>query len=211
MSEQYLMIPVDERVELKAYMIRGAVRRIAVICHPHPLYGGSMDNNVVMAAMEVFRELGWSAVRFNFRGVGSSSGTYADGVGEREDIKTVCRFLRDQPEKPEFLCAVGYSFGAWVALGAAAEGLSVDAQVLISPPMDFMSFETLHPQAVPCLVTLGERDDFCRVATLRDWLKQQPTDVFRPHVVTFPAVDHFYWGAEGLLQTEMRRFLQELG
>jgi uncharacterized protein len=211
MSEQYLMIPVDERVELKAYMIRGAVPRTAVICHPHPLYGGSMDNNVVMAAMEVFRELGWSAVRFNFRGVDGSTGAYGDGVGEREDIKAVCRFLQDQPEKPEFLCVVGYSFGAWVALGVVGEGLSVNAQVLISPPMDFLSFETLRLHTVPCLITLGERDDFCRVATLRDWLEKQPRPAISPQVAIFPGVDHFYWGAERLLQAEMRRFLHELG
>jgi len=211
MSEAFITIPVDEQVELEAHMIRGALPRTAVICHPHPLYGGSMDNNVVMAAMEVYQELGWSAVRFNFRGVGGSTGAYGDGVGEREDLKAVCRFLRDQPQKPELLCVVGYSFGAWVALGATGEGLSVDAQVLVSPPMDFMSFDKLGLQPVPCLVTLGERDDFCRVATLRHWLEKQPASGPRPQVVTFPGVDHFYFGAEGLLQAEMRKFLHELG
>jgi uncharacterized protein len=210
MSEQFLRIPVDEQVELKAHMIRGALPRIAVICHPHPLYGGSMDNNVVLAAMELFRELGWSAVRFNFRGVGGSTGAYADGVGERQDLKAVCRFLRDQPEKPEALCVVGYSFGAWVALGAAGEELSLDAQILISPPMDFMSFDTLCLPTVQCLITLGEHDDFCRVATLRHWLEKQPLAGVSPQVVTFPGVDHFYWGAEGLLQAEMRTFLRNL-
>ena len=211
MSEAFITIPVDEQVELEAHMIRGALPRTAVICHPHPLYGGSMDNNVVMAALDVYQELGWSAVRFNFRGVGGSTGAYGDGVGEREDLKAVCRFLRDQPKKPELLCVVGYSFGAWVTVGATGEGLSVDAQVLISPPMDFMSFDKLDLQPAPCLIALGERDDFCRVATLRTWLERQPAIGARPHVVTFPGVDHFYWGAEGLLQTEMRRFLQELG
>ncbi len=211
MSEQFLMIPVDEQVKVEARLIRGGLPKIAVICHPHPLYGGSMDNNVVMAAMELFRELEWSALRFNFRGVGGSSGAYADGVGEREDIKAVCRFLRDQPEKPEALCVVGYSFGAWVALGAAGEGLSMDAQMLVSPPMDVMSFDKLRLQTVPCLITLGEHDDFCRVPTLRHWLENQSPANIRPQVVTFPGVDHFYWGAEALLQAEMRRFLHELG
>ncbi|HBZ56088.1 MAG TPA: alpha/beta hydrolase [Syntrophobacteraceae bacterium] len=211
MSEPFLMIPVDDQVKVEAHLIRGGLPRVAAINHPHPLYGGSMDNNVVMAAMAVLDELGWSVARFNFRGVGGSSGSYADGIGEREDLKAVCRFLRDQAKQPEALCVVGYSFGAWVTMGAAGEGLSMDAQILISPPMDFMSFETLPVPGIPCLITLGERDDFCRLATLRHWLEKQPEAGIRPHVVTFPGVDHFYWGAERLLKEEMREFLRSLG
>jgi uncharacterized protein len=207
MSEQFLMISVDDRIQLEADLARGTIAKAAAICHPHPLYGGRMDNNVVLAVQAVFQKKGWSTARFNFRGVGQSTGEYAEGLGEREDLKAVCRFLRDQPEKPETLCVVGYSFGAWVALGAIQAGLDVDRLVLVSPPLDSMPFDDLRLPPVQCLITLGERDDFCRVASLQAWLKEQVGTSLNPRMTTFPGVDHFYWGKEGLLQREIEAFL----
>jgi alpha/beta superfamily hydrolase len=207
MSEQSLLITVDHHIELEASLVPGTYSQAAVICHPHPLYGGRMDNNVVLAVQAVFQKHGWSTARFNFRGVGESSGEYAEGIGEREDLKAVCSFLRDQPEKPHTLCVVGYSFGAWVTLGAIQEGLDVDRLVLVSPPLDFMPFNDLRLPPVQCLITLGERDDFCRVASLQAWLKEQAGTSLNLRVATFPGVDHFYWGKEGLLQAEIEAFL----
>jgi alpha/beta superfamily hydrolase len=207
MSEQSLTITVDHQIKLEASLIQGNSSKAAVICHPHPLYGGRMDNNVVLAVQAVFQKHGWSTARFNFRGVGESSGEYAEGIGEREDLKAVCRFLRDQPERLHTLCVVGYSFGAWVTLGAVQEGLDVDGLVLVSPPLDLMPFHDLRLPPVQSLITLGERDDFCRVASLQAWLKEQAGTFPEPRITTFPGVDHFYWGKEGLLQAEIEGFL----
>jgi uncharacterized protein len=208
MPEQSLMIPVDDQITVEARLVPGTLPKIALVCHPHPLYGGSMDNNVVISVQAAFQELDWSAVRFNFRGVGRSSGEYAEGIGECEDLKAVCRFLQDQSEKHHELCVVGYSFGAWAALGAISEGLAMDRLILISPPIDFMPFDRLRLPSVPCLITLGERDDFCRVASLHNWLKEQQESALRAKVATFTGVDHFYWGKEGLLQEQIRVFIQ---
>ena len=207
MSEQSIAIPIDAKITLEARFVPGTLPKAAVICHPHPLYGGRMDNNVVLAVQAVFQQHGWSTLRFNFRGVGQSTGEYAEGAGEREDLKAVCRFLRDQPGPLEGLCVVGYSFGAWVALGAIQEGLAVDRLVLVSPPLDFMAFHDLRLPPVQCLITLGERDDFCRVDSLQTWLKEQSETAPNARVSTFPGVDHFYWGKEGLLQAEIEAFL----
>jgi uncharacterized protein len=166
-----------------------------------------MDNNVVLAVQAAFQEQGWSVVRFNFRGVGRSGGEYADGVGEREDLQAVCRFLRDQTGELDTLCVVGYSFGAWVVLGAIAGGLAVDCLILVSPPLDFIQFDALRLPSVPCLITLGERDDFCRVASLDAWLKDQPETGSQRNVVLVPGGDHFYWGKEGLLKDEIKSFV----
>ena len=211
MPEQSLMIPVDDQMTVEARLVPGILPKIAVICHPHPLYGGSMDNNVVISVQAVFQELDWSAARFNFRGVGRSSGEYAEGIGEREDLKAVCRFLRDQSGKHHELCVVGYSFGACMALGAIAEGLAMDRLILISPPIDFMPFDGLRLPSVPCLITLGDRDDFCRVASLHGWLEGQPASALKPQVATFPDGDHFSWGKEGFLQEQIRLFLRTVG
>ncbi len=208
MSEESLRIAVDDEIILEARLVAGTLPKIAVICHPHPLYGGNMDNNVVLAIREVFRDEGWGAVRFNFRGVGQSSGEYADGIGEQADLQAVCRFLWEQPTKPEVLCVVGYSFGAWVALSAVDAGLALDRLILISPPMDFMAFDQLGMPSALGLITLGERDDFCRVASLQAWLKKHGKAATQTRVATFPGVDHFYWGKEGLLQETIRRFLR---
>lgn len=218
MAEQSLMIPVDEQVKVEARLIRGTLPKSAVICHPHPLYGGNMDNNVVLAAQAIFQRLGWNVVRFNFRGVGHSSGQHANGMGERADLEAVCRFLRSQPGEPDgppdkagILCLVGYSFGAWVAMGAVNDGLTTDSLILVSPPLDFMRFDGLPLPPIPCLITLGECDDFCRVASLRHWLECAPQTGIQRQVSTFSGVDHFYSGREGLLQEEIKGFLQNSG
>jgi uncharacterized protein len=207
--EQNVMIPVNDKNTVEAHLAKGIFPKAAVICHPHPLYGGSMDNNVVLAMQAAFRELGWSALRFNFRGVGRSSGEYADGIGEREDLRAVCRFLREQTDQVDTLCVVGYSFGAWVVLGAIGEGLALDRLILVSPPLDFMQFDGLRLPSVPCLITLGERDDFCRLASLDAWLATQPETGRHRNVVLVPGGDHFYWGKEGLLKDEIKSFTEK--
>ena len=148
-----------------------------------------MDNNVVMAAMEVFQELGWSAVRFNFRGVGGSTGAYGDGVGEREDLKAVCRFLRDQPKKPELLCVVGYSFGARVGLPVAIEDARVKGMVAIAPPLEMYDFDFLKGSKKEKLVIVGNRDLYCPIERLRE-LYQHLEDP--KSLVVIQGADHFF-------------------
>ena len=119
---------------LEAEMQEGSGSGGAVVCHPHPLYGGSMDNNVVEAMVDGFHQAGFTTVRFNFRGVGGSTGRYDEGDGETKDVIYACRFLKDHLGNPARFVLAGYSFGAWVsarALGSA----------LFSP----ISFSSLFP------------------------------------------------------------------
>ncbi len=115
--------------------------RVVVICHPHPQFGGTMENKVVTTLARAATDLGWSAVRFNFRGVGASAGTFDHGEGEREDARAVLVWAERQwPGDPPILA--GFSFGAWVAVRLALD-VSVSRLLTVAPPL----FVTSHEKA----------------------------------------------------------------
>jgi alpha/beta superfamily hydrolase len=208
MSESPLFIPVTSEISLEGRRSTGRLPYGAVICHPHPLYGGSMHNNVVLSLQGAFEAAGWDTVRFNFRGVGRSGGAYGDGDGEVEDVRAVARYLLHGERQMVRWCLAAYSFGTWVALKAVQKGLLPDSMILVSPPIDFLSFEGLALPAIPILITLGERDAFCREHSLTSWLSRQ-----KPHAdgfqrLSLAGTDHFYQGREVSLRQAVLEFLQ---
>jgi uncharacterized protein len=208
MTEKTLMIQVNPEITLEARYTPGIRARAAIICHPHPLYGGSMDNQVVLALQAVFQGLGWGTLRFNFRGVGQSTGAYGDGLGEREDLLAASRALQAEEEEPRAVGLAGYSYGAWVALGAIRQGLKHDALILVSPPVDFLKFDALTLPPVPCLITLGDRDQYCALSSLKTWLNIPEQQKAPTQVEILPGADHFYGGHEIALQCRVRDFLR---
>lgn len=186
----------------------GAGGRAAVICHPHPSYGGSMDNNVVISARDTLAEAGFATLRFNFRGVGGSGGKHADGVGEAEDLGPIMAALASQSGAEVHLAA--YSFGAWVALRATTEGVVAPASVMLfSPPVDFMPFDALALPGCPCLIVVGDRDEFCGLDSLEAWLGAQDTARVSQRVLR--GVDHFYGGGEAGLAGAITDFVTAAG
>lgn len=166
MSTRSLFVGASPR-RLEAVLATAAQPRgVAVVCHPHPQFGGDMDTPVVRRVTDALVQAGWTTLRFNFGGVGESEGSYAGGTGEMDDVVAAVDAVRaaDQP-----LLLVGYSFGAWVALRAVAAGLAVERLVLIGPPFDMVGWESLGalPASVPVSVVVGERDQFCDVARLQ--------------------------------------------
>jgi len=143
-----------------------------VIAHPHPLFGGSMDNNVVWTARQAFRARDWATLRFNFRGVGGSSGTYGDGQGEVEDLITALGWLVAHNLRPCYL--VGYSFGAYVTTQALAHGLEAAGALLISPPLAVMDLSILPQVPGLTLIVVGDRDELCPVAIIPDFTGLPP-------------------------------------
>lgn len=178
----------------------------ALICHPHPLYGGSMDNNVVVAVRNAFRSWGVETLRFNFRGVGGSGGEYGDGEGEVDDVLAASSYLAAKGKT--VLHLAGYSFGAWVALKALKRGLKAASLTLVSPPVDFLSFDGLRLPSIPCLVTVGDRDDFCSALSLKNWIALHPELNLMLEIEVFPHCDHFYGGLESSLSSRIVGFLQ---
>ena len=174
-----------------------------VICHPHPLMGGSMYNNVVETVRDVFSSCDYSTLRFNFRGVGESTGMYDEGRGEMQDILSACEFLKDQDV--EKIILVGYSFGAWVCcrLLEGKPGI-VSSTILVSPPQKYFNFDWTELTNAVDLMICGDSDSFCDADDLRN-----TAEFIHSRLVLLPSTDHFYAGQERLLSECLNRYILE--
>ncbi len=162
-----------------------------LLCHPHPLYGGDMDNLVVTTASEVALQEGFSTLRFNFRGVGRSGGTYHEGIGEREDVLAVADYFHQRMKNDYFpLILVGYSFGAWVGLSVAVKDGRFKGMVAIAPPIGIYDFSFLKGCRKEKLFIAGDLDLFCPLHALEEWY-QQIEDPKSLSIV--PGADHFFF------------------
>jgi uncharacterized protein len=162
----------------------------AVVCHPHPLYGGTMHNKVVFRLARAAREAGLPTLRFNFRGVGASQGTHDKGVGELEDVRAALDYLSARfPGLPA--AVAGFSFGSWVGLRAGAKDARVAALVGLGLPADSSDFSFLSGMTKPKLIVQGTRDQYGRreeVQAVFDMLSEPK----RIHWVE--GAEHFFTG-----------------
>lgn len=184
----------------------GVVRGTAFIAHPHPLFGGTMHNKVVQTLARAFVQCGWRAVRFNFRGVGASAGTYDEGRGEAQDMLRVMEQLA--PEGP--VAVAGFSFGAFVTshvVQALGEARLPQAVVLVGTAAARFEVATV-PQALHerCLVVHGEQDDTVSLASVMDWARPQSLPI-----TVIPGVEHFFHGQLPLLKSLVIRHLKASG
>ncbi|WP_300558228.1 alpha/beta family hydrolase [Limnohabitans sp. Rim8] len=183
--------------------LEGVVLGTAVIAHPHPLFGGTMHNKVVQTLARAFVQCGWRAVRFNFRGVGASAGTYDEGRGEALDMQRVIEQLA--PDGPVALA--GFSFGAFVTtrvVQALGETRLPHALVLVGTAA--ARFEVAPvPQALHerCLVVHGEQDDTVPLASVMDWARPQSLPI-----TVIPGGEHFFHGQLPLLKSLVIRHLK---
>jgi uncharacterized protein len=172
------------------------IDRCAVLCHPHPLYGGSMFDAVVTLMAQSMSDLPVGTLQFNFRGVGASQGVHDKGVGEVDDVVSVLDWLRQEKGISSILLG-GYSFGAVVALNALPR-CDVEKAILIAPPVKTMSAG--EPGPVPLLVILGENDEIVDAHSTGEYFRQA-------EVLTISAADHFFAGAGPQIQTAIAGFL----
>ena len=177
----------------------------AVLCHPHPQYGGDMHNNVITAAVQTASQSGFSTLRFNFRGVGGSGGFYGDGIGEREDVKAAIEYLSSRLKvSGSPLVLLGYSFGAWVGLPVAIEDGRVKGVLAIAPPLEMSDFGFLKGCKKGKLIIAGNRDLFCSVPILEKWYQ----NLEEPKSLTIiPEADHFLFFHTHLLLQPLKEFL----
>jgi len=181
----------DLKLEGVAHVPRGEALGAAVVCHPHPLYGGDMENHVVVATAQALAGAGVLAVRFNFRGTGASGGSHERGVGEQEDVLAAAAKARELAAVPSLpLGLAGYSFGAAVAAMAAQRLPGLRALALISPPMGMLDVQILLPLDVPILILTGEGDQFAPPQKLQEWTLALGE---RCELVVVPGADHFWW------------------
>lgn len=162
-----------------------------VITHPHPLYGGELDNPVVVALAGAYQRLGYSTLRFNFRGVGASAGDYDDGQGERDDVRAATALLEAAGKTVTDLA--GYSFGAWINLRLDPPPAGVRRLLLVAPPVAYLEFDGIVVAPSLALgVVVGDHDSFAPLDLLREQLPRwQPAAGL--HVL--PETDHFFRGS----------------
>ncbi len=161
---------------------------IGIICHPHPLYGGSMNNKVVHYTARALHKVGMPVLRFNFRGVGRSGGEFSNAIGEADDLKAVAEWLR-QKYPARSLIVAGFSFGSYVAV-SQVRALAATKLISIAPPVNLYNFHELAPQ-IPWLVIMGDEDEVVPVSEVRQWLENKASN---RQVVWMKGASHFFHG-----------------
>lgn len=193
---EVLTSPPKENVEPK--------NSIAIICHPHPLYSGTMHNKVVTTLKRVYSDLGMKTVRFNFRGVGKSSGEFANGVGELEDLMTVIKWAQQVCPQDE-ICLAGFSFGSYIA-ACAADIFPTKSLVCIAPPVERFDFAKLNHISCPWIVVQGDQDDVVTPSEVYRWIDSLK---LKPQLIRIPDASHFFHGKLLELRNELETALKQ--
>ena len=195
-------------------MLEGLLRRdaeapapslAAVVCHPHPLGGGTMHNKVVFTVAKALGDVGIPALRFNFRGVGRSTGSYAEGQGEADDVRSALDWLAERfPQTP--LLLAGFSFGAWVGLPVGCADPRVRRIIGVGVPTDLLAVAALTDCAKPKLIVQGAADQYGPLASLQPWFSA----LSEPKALRIvPAADHFFTDHQPELATAIREWFAE--
>ena len=167
----------------------GQPHALAVICHPHPLHGGSLNNKIVHQLARTFGELGAVSVRFNFRGVGDSAGSFDEGRGELQDLLAVVAWSRSRwPDLPLWLG--GFSFGGFIAAQGAVD-LLPERLVTVAPAVNYFSGQMLDLRATEWLLIQGVEDDIVPAADVQHWITTLPA---APSLVMMEGAGHFFHG-----------------
>lgn len=178
-----------------------------VICHPHPLYGGDMQNAVVRGLAEAFAAANFAVLRFNFRGVGQSTGQYSEGVGEQQDARAAMEWLSAQPGvDPARLFLAGYSFGARITLAMAATTPRLCGFIAVAPPVRHGEWPPLESSCGSKIFLCGDRDSHVPLEVLTDRIRGLPDP---KRLLIFPDTDHFFVGQERAVGQHALKLLQE--
>jgi len=176
---------------------------IAIICHPHPLYGGTLQNKVVHTLAKACLGLGMPAIRFNFRGVGKSEGHFEHGLGEQQDCIAVATWARQQyPERPIWLA--GFSFGSFVVYQAFTE-IKAQRILLVAPPVGLFQFQSMDNISIPWCVIQGKDDEITPPDSVEAWVKGQRSP---PKFFYLDDVSHFFHGKLTVLREIVREVWQ---
>ena len=202
MTEETISFP-SGRGTVRGKLFRGEEKG-AVICHPHPLYGGNMNNNVVLAARDVFAENGWSTLRFDFQSADEERGV-EDAAAALEAVQKECGVESDR------LVLAGYSYGAWLGLRALVDGPPVAGWLAVAPPLamwDFSFTASITGEKAPGIkgMVAGERDQFCPADSLLTLFDSLPEP---KGLKILPRTDHFFVGGEQALAGAIREIFIE--
>jgi alpha/beta superfamily hydrolase len=179
------------------------IKYIGIVCHPHPLHGGTMNNKVVHTVVKTFRDLGLNTIRFNYRGVGNSAGSFDNGVGETADVLAVIEYAKQNFPDHE-ICLAGFSFGAYVSLRAATQ-TPLDLLISIAPPVTHNDMNNLIP-ACPWIIVHGDKDELFNINAVIDWVA---TLTPNPELIRIADASHFFHGKLIELRSELTKIINK--
>ncbi|HEV8717219.1 MAG TPA: alpha/beta fold hydrolase [Candidatus Binatia bacterium] len=204
--EEHVTFPVDEiTLEGLLWAPQQTPTIGVVLCHPHPLYGGEMHNNIVSALADTFQQAGMATLRFNFRGVGRSGGEHGGGEAEIEDVKAAVTYLLSRQTVPTVVVA-GYSFGSMVGLRAGAADSRVHKLIGVALPVGVGDPSFLLNVTKPKLLISGDRDNYSPIPSLQSLFAKLPEP---KALVTVAGADHFFWGQEEAVAKAAVEFLEK--
>lgn len=183
---------------------------IAVVLHPHPLYGGTMNNKIVYRIYQAFAQNGFSVLRFNFRGVGRSLGRFDDGIGELSDAAAALDWIQVQNPDASTCWVGGFSFGAWISMQLLMRRPEIEGFVAVSPPANLYDFSFLSPCPASGYFAQGGKDDIVKMSEVNklvDKLRQQK--YCNIEYQTFDTADHYFRTNLDDLDASMNTYLQE--
>lgn len=178
---------------------------LGIVCHPHPLHGGNMNNKVVTTLAKTFQQLGLLTIRFNFRGVGKSEGQFANGEGELEDLLSVINWIRKQQGNHGIWLA-GFSFGSYIAAKAATE-MPIKKLVTVAPPVQHFPMQDLPPITCPWILVQGDLDEIVPPHAVYTWADSRNP---KPHIMRFSQAGHFFHGQLIELRERLIEMLQKI-
>jgi alpha/beta superfamily hydrolase len=179
-----------------------------IVCHPHPLYGGSMDNNVVYSLSETLTQASLASFKFNFRGVGGSQGEFGQGIGEQEDVEAAISFITTVKEvDSKRIGLAGYSAGAGFALPVGFNDARIKALAAVSPPLPTFDFDFLKSCPKPKFLISGSRDDLIPTDQFLEFCQNLPEP---KECESIEGADHFWWGYESNLAAKVTAFFTKV-
>ena len=185
----------EGRIEARYLAAKVPNAPIALFLHPHPLHGGTMNNKVVYSLYQTFLARGFSCLRFNFRGVGRSQGTFSRGEGEMSDAAAALDWLQANNQDSPQCWIAGFSFGAWIGMQLLMRRPEITGFISVAPPANMYDFSFLAPCPASGLIVQGDKDEIVpadSVQKLIDKLRQQKGVTIRHEIV--PGANHFFNG-----------------
>lgn len=183
---------------------------IAIVCHPHPMHGGSKDNKVVHTLCRAWRDQGVSCLRFNFRGVGKSEGVFDNGHGEYMDLCSIIHFVKTRFGQDKKILLAGFSFGAYIAAKYASIN-HVNALVLVAPPVHYIDFVKSQVFASSTLIVQGDADEVVNVDSVVDWFNKDRNErVSSVQLKILKDASHFFHGRLSELKIIAQQFYNNL-
>jgi len=190
----------------------GSNNAIGIVCHPHPLYQGSMDNKVVTTIVRAFQTLGLKTIRFNFRGIGKSEGSYSQGIGEVEDLESIIRWVKENHPNDRIYLA-GFSFGSYIATKYASETkIDIAALLTVAPAITHFDFLSLPVPPCPWVIIHGSKDELISLSEVKKWVEdtKQKHQRFPIELIIIEEATHFFHGCLVTLRNQIEKIIKPM-